>query len=109
MSEPNPVGDFAKICEERLGIATDRGGKGGPSLSIPCPACGHGEAWIIDKRGVRRRRECGRCGARYTTMETLWNAPERPRLAEASEAVFDAIVGALAPYRILRADPATDD
>ena len=38
----------------------------------PCPECG-GQARVVDSRassyGVRRRRECVACGARFTTYE----------------------------------------
>lgn len=41
-----------------------------------CPFCSHEETKVIDSRlagegwQVRRRRECQRCGERYTTFET---------------------------------------
>ncbi len=40
-----------------------------------CPRCGHEEDRVVDSRavrdgkGVRRRRECVRCGHRFTTYE----------------------------------------
>ena len=40
-----------------------------------CPFCGHEDSKVIDSRdsgdGVRRRRECLRCGLRYTTYERV--------------------------------------
>ena len=40
-----------------------------------CPFCGHDDSKVIDSRdsgdGVRRRRECLRCGLRFTTYELL--------------------------------------
>ncbi|MDA1189015.1 MAG: transcriptional regulator NrdR [Chloroflexi bacterium] len=40
-----------------------------------CPFCGHGDTKVIDSResreGIRRRRECLRCGLRFTTMELV--------------------------------------
>jgi transcriptional repressor NrdR len=46
-----------------------------------CPKCGDDESKVIESRdtgdSVRRRRECLKCGSRYTTYERL----ERPNLA----------------------------
>ncbi|MCD6549586.1 transcriptional repressor NrdR [Candidatus Micrarchaeota archaeon] len=40
-----------------------------------CPYCNHPETRVIDSRdtdsGVRRRRECLKCGRRFTTYETI--------------------------------------
>ncbi len=40
-----------------------------------CPRCGHSELKVTDSRetddGIRRRRECLRCGQRFTTYERL--------------------------------------
>ena len=40
-----------------------------------CPYCDHDESRVTDSReasdGVRRRRECGRCGLRFTTVERV--------------------------------------
>jgi transcriptional repressor NrdR len=47
-----------------------------------CPFCGHDDQKVLDSRparegeAIRRRRECTRCGRRFTTFEE----PERPRL-----------------------------
>ena len=42
-----------------------------------CPHCSHGDSKVIDSResgdGIRRRRECGGCGLRYTTTEWVQN------------------------------------
>lgn len=41
-----------------------------------CPFCNHGETKVIDSRlagegrQIRRRRECQKCGERFTTFET---------------------------------------
>lgn len=47
---------------------------------MQCPYCGNEDTRIIDSRSVdhkkRRRRECGRCGRRFTTFEII----ERPIL-----------------------------
>ena len=40
-----------------------------------CPYCGHDDSKVTDSRtaenGVRRRRECTRCGLRFTTYERV--------------------------------------
>jgi transcriptional repressor NrdR len=40
-----------------------------------CPYCGHAEDKVIDSReagdGIRRRRQCLKCGSRFTTYERL--------------------------------------
>jgi transcriptional repressor NrdR len=42
-----------------------------------CPWCGHTEDRVVDSRpaeggeAIRRRRECGSCGRRYTTYERI--------------------------------------
>lgn len=40
---------------------------------MPCPFCGAADSRVIDTRqvggGIRRRRECQRCGQRFTTYE----------------------------------------
>lgn len=45
--------------------------------AIKCPFCGHAASGVTDSRPhvapdttVRRRRECDRCSARFTTFET---------------------------------------
>lgn len=49
---------------------------------MKCPYCGHDDQKVLDSRpardgeAIRRRRECAKCGRRFTTFE----APERPRL-----------------------------
>jgi transcriptional repressor NrdR len=47
-----------------------------------CPRCGESETRVIDSRdlddaSIRRRRECTRCSARFTTSERI----EAPRLS----------------------------
>ena len=43
-----------------------------------CPYCGHDDSRVTDSRsvddGVRRRRECSGCGARFTPMERVQRA-----------------------------------
>ncbi len=46
-----------------------------------CPFCGHPDDKVIDSRSssegsaVRRRRECGKCGKRFTTYEVVEEMP----------------------------------
>ncbi|MDR0955747.1 MAG: transcriptional regulator NrdR [Candidatus Nomurabacteria bacterium] len=46
-----------------------------------CPKCGAGDSKVVESRdsgeSIRRRRECLKCGARFTTYERI----ERPNLA----------------------------
>ena len=48
---------------------------------MKCPACGHDEDKVVDSRAtkddtaVRRRRECLKCGKRFTTYEYIENTP----------------------------------
>jgi transcriptional repressor NrdR len=48
---------------------------------VRCPACGHEEDKVVDSRAtkensaVRRRRECLRCGHRFTTYEYIEHTP----------------------------------
>jgi len=48
---------------------------------MKCPACGHLEDKVVDSRttkegeAIRRRRECLKCGKRYTTYEYIEKAP----------------------------------
>ncbi len=40
-----------------------------------CPYCGHAESYVVDTRdtgrAIRRRRECRKCGKRFTTYEQV--------------------------------------
>ncbi len=48
---------------------------------MKCPFCGHNEDKVVDSResaeldAIRRRRECLRCGKRFTTYERLEEIP----------------------------------
>ncbi|MDH3217203.1 MAG: transcriptional regulator NrdR [Candidatus Krumholzibacteria bacterium] len=48
---------------------------------MKCPACSHLEDKVVDSRttkegeAIRRRRECLKCGKRYTTYEYIERAP----------------------------------
>ncbi|MEX2655336.1 MAG: transcriptional regulator NrdR [Acidimicrobiia bacterium] len=46
---------------------------------MQCPECSHGDSRVVDSRpadggmSIRRRRECERCDARFTTYERVAN------------------------------------
>jgi transcriptional repressor NrdR len=48
-----------------------------PEAHVRCPFCAHGDSKVLDSRPtddgavIRRRRECVRCSARFTTYEKL--------------------------------------
>ena len=48
---------------------------------MKCPYCGHDESKVIDSRPtdegerIRRRRECLKCGKRFTTYEVIETVP----------------------------------
>jgi len=48
---------------------------------VRCPSCGHEEDKVVDSRAtkensaVRRRRECLKCGQRFTTYEYIEHTP----------------------------------
>lgn len=48
---------------------------------MKCPYCGYNESKVVDSRSteddmsIRRRRECLKCGKRYTTYEKVENVP----------------------------------
>lgn len=60
-----------------------------------CPYCGYEESKVIDSRPtdenerIRRRRECVKCGKRFTTYETIENVPIIVVKKDKSREVFD--------------------
>lgn len=48
---------------------------------MQCPICAHPKSMVVDSRpaadgsSIRRRRECERCGRRFTTYETIESLP----------------------------------
>lgn len=48
---------------------------------MKCPFCGYDESKVVDSRStddksaIRRRRECAKCGKRYTTYEKIEDIP----------------------------------
>ena len=60
-----------------------------------CPVCGHPESKVVDSRpsdefnSIRRRRECLKCGNRFTTYERLGDNPIIVVKSDATTQVFD--------------------
>lgn len=60
-----------------------------------CPLCSHDESKVIDSRSaeegssIRRRRECLKCGHRFTTYERLGESPIIVIKSDGSSEVFD--------------------
>lgn len=50
-----------------------------------CPVCNHDQITLLETRGERRRRECGRCFHRWTTYEVP--AERLARLEQLEQAV----------------------
>ena len=64
--------------------------------SLPCPECGHNLSKVTDSRCVgaytRRRRECAKCGIRFTTHEVYAPAEdELPPVFKLSGTFFMAL------------------
>ncbi|ACV22117.1 transcriptional regulator NrdR [Slackia heliotrinireducens] len=59
-----------------------------------CPSCGHPESKVVDSRpseeynSIRRRRECLKCGTRFTTYERLGDSPLIVIKADGTSQVF---------------------
>lgn len=57
---------------------------------MDCPRCGSDSSFVVDTRRqkahVRRRRQCGDCGARFSTREVVygrWKGTGLPRAVAA--------------------------
>ena len=63
---------------------------------MKCLYCGYEDSKVIDSRSadegrtIRRRRECVRCGKRYTTYETIEDTPVLVVKANGTRQAFDA-------------------
>jgi transcriptional repressor NrdR len=61
---------------------------------VRCPFCGDEDSRVVDSRdsesgdAIRRRRECGYCGRRYTTYERVEEAPLLVIKRSGAEEVF---------------------
>ena len=62
---------------------------------MKCPYCGDDENRVVDSRDVtdglqiRRRRECGRCGRRFTTYERVEEVPASVVKRDGRREAFD--------------------
>lgn len=62
---------------------------------MKCPYCGHPKDRVVDSREsregevIRRRRECDRCGKRFTSHETVEEIPLMVIKKEGERAPFD--------------------
>ncbi len=61
---------------------------------MKCPMCGHDDSKVIDSRpteneSIRRRRECLRCGKRFTTYEILDSVPLMVVKKDGKREIFD--------------------
>ena len=59
-----------------------------------CPFCREGESKVVDSRGsqdfvIRRRRECLKCGRRFTTYEKMEESPLKVIKKDGSRVPFD--------------------
>lgn len=60
-----------------------------------CPFCGYTESKVVDSRPtdeyekIRRRRECEKCGARFTTYEIIESVPIMVVKKDKSREAFD--------------------
>ena len=65
------------------------------AVSIKCPFCSYEESKVIDSRPtdegerIRRRRECLKCGRRFTTYEIIENLPIIVIKKDKSRETFD--------------------
>jgi len=61
---------------------------------VNCPYCGLAESRVIDSRetegrdAIRRRRECGACGQRFTTYEKIEEIPITVEKRDGSSELF---------------------
>lgn len=64
-------------------------------ICVKCPFCGYEESKVIDSRPtdegerIRRRRECIKCGKRFTTYEIIESVPIVVIKKDKSREVFD--------------------
>jgi transcriptional regulator NrdR family protein len=57
-----------------------------------CPVCNHDAHTVIERRGARRRRECGLCHYRWTTYEIPAQRLERlEKIEQHATAIAEAL------------------
>lgn len=60
----------------RCNRVRDRSAEPGKAETVHCPFCRHPDSKVVDSRttddgaAIRRRRQCGSCGRRFSTLET---------------------------------------
>lgn len=79
-----------------------------------CPWCGHPEDKVVDSRSaeggqsVRRRRECLRCGRRFTTFERVEEVSLTVVKRDGSKEPFDRSKVAAGVMKAIKNRPVTD-
>lgn len=69
------------ILEHLESESESEGGRAGSVAFVRCPYCQSDDDRVVDSRAaeggaaIRRRRECSRCGHRYTTFERVDEVP----------------------------------
>lgn len=67
----------------------------GDVVTVKCPYCGYTESKVVDSRPtdenerIRRRRECLKCGKRFTTYEVIESIPIVVIKKDRSREAFD--------------------
>ena len=62
---------------------------------MKCPACGNPDSHVLDSRpiedgaSIKRRRECGACGKRFTTYEVIDSVPLMVVKKDSTREIFD--------------------
>jgi transcriptional repressor NrdR len=62
---------------------------------MKCPACGNPDSHVLDSRpvedgaSIKRRRECGACGKRFTTYEVIDSVPLMVVKKDGTREIFD--------------------
>ncbi len=70
-----------------------RWGPRSTAAHLLCPSCNHDDSRVIDSRdsgdGIRRRRECTKCGRRFTTYERIQTRVLLVRKSDGRQEEFD--------------------
>ncbi|HEY1330698.1 MAG TPA: transcriptional regulator NrdR [Actinomycetota bacterium] len=80
-----------------------------------CPWCGHPDDKVVDSRSaesggsIRRRRECGRCGRRFTTFERVEQTSLAVAKRDGSKEPFDRAKVVAGVMKATKNRPVTDD
>src|SRR5438132_12451068 len=85
-----------------------------PGDPMRCPWCGHPDDKVVDSRSadgvasVRRRRECLRCGRRFTTFERVEEVSLSVVKRDGSKEPFDRSKVAAGLMKAIKNRPVTD-